>query len=221
MNDQATSLNEAIEEAVAEQAEDMSTAAAQQIPDTRGVRLARIAGAHLLVWLAAMGLFAAADSWSTVTALPIAGLLCVIAGIIAGFVTVTLIHEWFHFMGAVSARGTYDVPAKPGLFIYDWKFEENSLSQFYRMSVAGSIGGAVAVLLVWFNLPADSWGRAAFHGGALGAFAFGAVIEWPVLRRTRSSGEPFAELSKIDAGVLMKAVLTAAVVGVIWAIILR
>ncbi|NND69597.1 MAG: hypothetical protein HKN19_18540 [Halioglobus sp.] len=220
MNDQSDSVHEAID-AAAETAEDMSSAAARQIPDTRGLRLARIGGAHLLAWLAAMGLFAAADSWSTVTALPVAGFLCVIAGIIAGFVTATLIHEWFHFMGAVSAKGAYDIAAKPGLFVYDWKFEENSLSQFYRMSIAGSIGGVVAVLLVWYNLPTDSWGRAAFHGGALAAFVFGAVIEWPVLRRTRLSGEPFAELSKIDAGVLLKAFLTAAVVGAAWAAILR
>lgn len=202
-------------------ARDMGSAAAQQIPDTRGLRLARVGGAHLLAWLAAMGLFAAADSWSTVTALPLAGFLCVIAGIIAGFVTATLVHEWFHFMGAVSASAAYDIPARPGLFVYDWNFEQNSVSQFYRMSIAGSIGGAVAVLLVWYNLPTDSWGRAAFHGGALAAFAFAAVIEWPVLRRTRVSGEPFAELSKIDGGVLLRAILTAAVVGVTWAAILR
>lgn len=220
MNDPAASVNEAIG-AATEQAQDMGSAAAQQIPDTRGLRLARIGAAHVLVWLAAMGLFAAADSWSTVTALPVAGFLCVIAGIIAGFVTATLIHEWFHFIGAASARAAYDVPAKPGLFIYDWKFAQNSLGQFYRMSIAGSIGGATAVLLVWYNLPTDSWGRAAFHGGALAAFAFAAVIEWPVLRRTRASGEPLAELSKIDGGVLLKAALTAAVVGVAWASILR
>ncbi len=219
MTDEGAIAEEATETAAEPQ--DMGSAAAQQIPDTRGIRLARIGGAHLLAWLAAMGLFAAADSWSTVTALPLAGFLCVIAGVIAGFVTATLIHEWFHFMGAASARAAYDIPASPGLFIYDWKFDQNSLEQFYRMSIAGSIGGAVAVLLVWYNLPTDSWGRAAFHGGALAAFAFGAVIEWPVLRRTRSSGEPLAELSRIDGGVLFRALLTAAVAGVAWAALLR
>ena len=33
------------------------------------------------------------------------------------------------------------------------------------------------------------------------------MIEWPVLRRTRESGDPFAELSKIDLGVLKRSVL--------------
>jgi hypothetical protein len=201
----------------AESYEELTDAASAVIPDTPALRLSRIAGAHVLVWLAAMGLFAAADSWSTVTGLSLAGFLCLIAGAILGVTTTTLVHEWFHYLGARTGGATYKIPRNVGLFVYDWDFERNSLDQFVRMSIAGSVGGAVAIVLLWLSVPADSWGRAAVHGGALAGFAFAAVIEWPVLRRTKVSGEPLAELSKIDKDVLSRAFTIAVLVGVTWA----
>jgi hypothetical protein len=188
----------------AESYEELTDAASAVIPDTPALRLSRIAGAHVLVWLAAMGLFAAADSWSTVTGLSLAGFLCLIAGAILGVTTTTLVHEWFHYLGARTGGATYKIPRNVGLFVYDWDF-------------AGSVGGAVAIVLLWLSVPADSWGRAAVHGGALAGFAFAAVIEWPVLRRTKVSGEPLAELSKIDKDVLSRAFTIAVLVGVTWA----
>src|SRR5262245_26244654 len=68
-------------------------------PPSRRKRLTKLAGTHALVWLAALSLFAAADSWSAISGLAIAGLLCVITGVLAGVTTATLVHEWFHFLG--------------------------------------------------------------------------------------------------------------------------
>lgn len=201
--------------------EDMASAAAAAIPNTPGLRLARIGGSHLLVWLLALGLFAAADSWNTITGLALAGLFCVIAGAALGFITTNLVHEWFHYIGARSTRAAYTIPERVGLFVYDWDFDRNSLHQFFRMSIAGSIGGAVSIILLWNSVPMDTWGRAAVHGGALASFVFGAVIEWPVLRRTRVSGDPLAELSKIDMGVLTTATVSAAAAGLIWTLLVH
>ena len=181
---------------------------------TPGMRLAKLAGTHLLVFLLTLSLFAAADSWSTVTGLGIAGFLCLLTGALAGVTITTLIHEWFHYLGARFTGASYDIPDKQGLFLFDWDFGENQLRQFFIMSVAGSVGGLVAVVLLWNAVPADSWGRAALHAGALAGFVFGSCIEWPVLRRTWESGEPLAELSKIDQRVLTRSFLASLLVGV-------
>lgn len=182
---------------------------------TPGMRLAKLAASHTLVFLLALSLFAAADSWSAVTGLGIASLLCLLTGALAGVTITTLVHEWFHYLGARFSGASYDIPDKLGLFIFDWNFSENQLRQFFIMSVAGSVGGLVAIVLLWNSVPADSWGRAALHGGALAGFVFGACIEWPVLQRTWVSGEPLVELSRINESVLARSFIVALLVGVI------
>ena len=179
-----------------------------------GMRLARLAAIHLLAWLSALSLFAAADSWSALTDLTLAWALSIATGVLAGLATTTLIHEWFHLLGARLCAATYDIPLRVGLFVYDWNFDKNTLRQFLTMSVAGSVGGALSVALLWISLPADTAGRAALLAAALASFAFGTAVEWPVLRRARLSGDPLAELSKIDARVLGRCFAMALLVGV-------
>ena len=180
---------------------------------TAGARLAKLMGIQALIGVLALSLFAAADSWSTVTGLGLAGGLCVITGIVAGITLTTLVHEWFHFLGARFSNASYDIPTRKGLFLYDWDYSQNSVRQFFIMSIAGSVGGALAVLFLLNAVPADSWGRAALQGAAIGSFAFAASVEWPVLWRTRISREPLAELSKIDQGVLSRSFIIAIVTG--------
>ena len=184
----------------------------QPLP-SRGMGLAKIAAFHLLVWMTAFSLFAAADSWSAITGLAIASLLCVITGIVAGFATTTLVHEWFHYLGARVSAGNYEIPKNLSLFVFDWSYPKNTLKQFYAMSIAGSIGSLVGIAILWLCIPTDTAGRAALVASGIASFAFAAVIEWPVLMRTRKTADPFGELSKIDESVLIRATLTAALVG--------
>jgi hypothetical protein len=116
-------------------------------------------------------------------------------------------------LGARFSGAVYDIPPKPGLFVFDWDFSSNGMRQFYIMSVAGNVGGALGVLLLWSWVPTDTWGRAALLGGGVAGFIYGAVIEWPVLRRTRTSADPLAELSKIDQGVLLRSLVISVVAG--------
>lgn len=190
--------------------------ASAEAPDPKkGQRLFRIGGVQGLVMLVSLCLFAAADSWTAVTGLTFASVLGLITGVIAGVVMTSVIHEWFHFLGARVSGGSYNIPKKVGIFIYDWHYERNSVRQFFIMSIAGSVGGALAVFLLWNSVPADTLGRASLLGAAFAAFVYAAIIEWPVLKRTRESREPFAELSKIDEGVLMRAFYIALIVGVV------
>jgi hypothetical protein len=188
-------------------------------PAARGRPLAKLAGTHALVFLIALSLFAAADSWHAVTGLGIASLLCVVTAVLAGVAITTLVHEWFHYLGARYARAAFDIPTRQGLFVFNWDFGRNSVPQFLTMSVAGSVGSVLAVLLLWNAVPADTWGRAVLHGAALASLVYSALIEWPVIRRIRQGGEPLAELSKIDQPLLTRSVYIAGAAGIATALI--
>jgi len=187
---------------------------------SRGMRLARLASTHALVFVVALSLFAAADSWSTITGLGIATVLCVVTGALAGITLTTLVHEWFHYLGARYSGAAYDIPHKQGLFLYNWDFTHNSVRQFLIMSVAGSVGGILALSILWTSVPADSWGRAALQGGAIASVVFAAYIEWPVIRRVRISRDPLAQLSKIDQRVLSRSFAVSSTAGVLMALVL-
>ena len=182
---------------------------------SRGMRLARLASTHGLVFVVALSLFAAADSWSTITGLGIATVLCVVTGALAGITMTTLVHEWFHYLGARYSGAAYDIPHKQGLFLYNWDFTHNSVRQFLIMSVAGSVGGILALSILWTSVPADSWGRAALQGGAIASVVFAAFIEWPVIRRVRVSRDPLAQMSKIDQRVLSRSFVVSSIAGVL------
>lgn len=185
-----------------------------------GAALAKQGAVHFALWLLAWCMFAAADSWQALTGWSLATLLSVLTGITAGFVTVNLAHEWSHYLGARATGARYTIADTPGLFIFDWDFEANSLSRFYTMSVTGNLGGALAVLALFGAVAPDNAGRAAVLAGAVASFALGALIEWPVLLRTRSSGDPLAELSRLTPPVLVSALLGSVVTGLLcWLLI--
>lgn len=193
----------------------------QTAPKTpRSVRLGKHALFHFVIWLGALAVFAAADSWSAVTGLQFAAFLAVIAAIVTGVTSTTLIHEWFHFLGAWVSGGRYGIPSNNGLFVFDWHYSNNSLKQFYTMSLAGSLGSVVGIALLWMAVPTDTTARAALTAAGIASMAYGACIEWPVLKRTQASGDPLAELSKINTGVLTRSFVIATAVGLIalWAL---
>jgi hypothetical protein len=211
-------------EATAEpDAQHSASAAAASKPASRPVSqrklLAKLAGTHALVFLLALSLFAAADSWNTVTGLGIASLLSVVTAVLAGVAITTLVHEWFHYLGARYARAAFDIPERQGLFVFNWDFASNRVQQFLTMSFAGSVGSILAVALLWYSVPADTWGRAVLHGAALASLVYSALIEWPVIRRVRRGGEPLAELSKIDQALLTRSFYIAGVAGVATALV--
>ncbi|QFU74357.1 hypothetical protein EY643_01100 [Halioglobus maricola] len=185
------------------------------LAETPTAVLMKQAGVHLAAWVAVFSMFAAADGWYQLTGWSMASLLSVITGLAAGFLTVNLVHEWFHYFGAKLTSANYKLSAKPSLFVFDWDFEKNGLGQFYTMSIAGTLGGATALLLISQAIDIDSTGRAALVAGAAASFAFGSIIEWPVLLRTRKSKNPLQELSGITPAVLGKAATGSAVTGLI------
>jgi hypothetical protein len=154
--------------------------------------------------LLAFTLWTAADSWFLLTGLGLANALSILLAAIAGVAVVTVIHEWSHLAGAVASGSAYTIPEKFGFFVYDFDFPNNNLRQFNIMSLAGQAGSWLTVIGLWWLLPMDNPGRVMLVCGAIGSTIFGGMIEWPVIRRSQVSGEPFQELSKIDTGVLKR-----------------
>jgi hypothetical protein len=183
-------------------------------------RRLQLAVVHLLVGMTVLSLWAATDAWQAVTGLAVASLLSVLAAIPAGLVFSTLVHEWCHLLGARLAAAAYTVPAKPGLFVFNFDFAQNSLAQFRTMSFGGQGGSLLAVLLVWWALPLDTAGRAMLFSASVGSGAFGALVEWPVLARVSAGGDPLAELSKIDRALLYRnAAIAGALTLALWLLI--
>ena len=152
-------------------------------------------------------LWAATDTWFLVTGFGIANALSIVVAAITGAILTTVVHEWSHFAGARLAGATYTVPKRFGLFVYDYDFDQNSMRQFNIMSVAGQLGSWATVIGLWSALPMDTPGRVMLVGGPVTSAIFAGMVELPVLRRAQRSGDPLAELSKIDFRVLRRSAL--------------
>ena len=200
-------------EANPEQTETLNDAL--KMPDNPGLKRARHAGFHLAIVVLALCLFAAADSWFTLTGLGLAATLSIITGLAAGFVFTSEVHEWFHYLGAKFSGGAYSTPDNMGLFVYDWNFQANSVNQFFTMSIAGTVGSVIGLYSLYTWLPPDTVGKVAVIAGGAASLGFAGAIEWPILLRTRQSREPFQELAKIDQQVLTRSAVISAVVAVL------
>lgn len=165
---------------------------------------------HFLVGITVLAVWAAADSWYLLTGLALANFLSIATAAVAGAVVSTLIHEWFHYAGAKFSGASYKIPAKRGLFVYDFDFKNSSEAQFNVMSYAGQLGSVVSIVLLFLLVPLDNSGRAMLVAGAIGATIFGGFIEWPVLMRVKKTHQPLLELSKITPAVFKRSLLTGA-----------
>jgi len=171
--------------------------------------LIKHAGIQFGIALLLFTLWAAADAWYTVTGLGVATALSLLLALIAGVAIATVVHEWFHLLGAKLGGAAYRIPDKPGLFVYDYDFASNTLSQFNKMSLAGQAGSWLSVLVLAWLIPGDNPGRDMLVSAAAGAAVYAGYIELPPLRRAQVSGDPLAELSQINQGVLQRAGVVA------------
>jgi hypothetical protein len=171
-----------------------------------------LAVGHLLIGAATLALWAAADAWQSVTGLFAGAVLSVLLAVPAGVVFSTLVHEWCHFLGARLAGASYRVPARFGLFVFDFDYRANGVERFRLMSYGGQAGSVLAVLLLWLALPLDTAGRAMLLSAAIGSGVFGALIEWPVLARVGAGAEPLAALGEIDKALLYRSAATGSAV---------
>jgi len=150
--------------------------------------------------LAALSLFAAAETWAQTTGLALASALAVVDGVVVGIVLGTLAHEWGHFAGARWSGGI--APTRPfrSLFpIFALDMQRSPARAFRAMSVAGNVGHWGVVVAVLAFVPLESAGAAALLAGSFGFAVSASLTEVPIIRRAFSGASPvesFKGLSK-------------------------
>ena len=133
-----------------------------------------------------LSLFAAAESWATVSRLALATSLAVVDGLLVGIATAALVHEWGHFIGARLGGG--HAPLKPLTKfppLYDFDYERNDARSFLWMSYGGNIAHALLVVTYLMLIPTRSMGTAALVAGAFGFSVFSSLVEFPVIRQAQ------------------------------------
>ena len=117
-------------------------------------KLSLVALRDVAVVAVLLSIFAAAESWATVSRLGFATFLSVVDGLLVGAATNALVHEWGHFVGARLGGG--HAPLKPlskFLPLYDFDYANNDGRAFLWMSYGGNIAHAALVVLYLFAHP--------------------------------------------------------------------
>ncbi len=158
-------------------------------------RFKQAATYHGIAALALVLLWAAADTWYTVTNLFIANLLSVITALVAGTWLSSLVHEWGHFTGARLAKSYSPiVPEVKGVFMFGFNHARNTRNQFLAMSLGGPIANWSLVIAILVFIPMDNLGRAALLGITFAKAVSVCVFELPIISRVMNGADPQTEI---------------------------
>lgn len=158
-------------------------------------RLKQAATYHGIAALALILLWAAADTWYTVSGLLIANVLNVVTALVAGSWLASLIHEWGHFTGARLAKSYSPiVPEVKGVFMFGFNHAKNNRNQFLAMSLGGPIANWSLVLAILLLIPIDNLGRAALLGIAVARAISVCIFELPIINRVMNGADPQTEI---------------------------
>ena len=174
-----------------------------------------IALKDLAIILAALSLWAAADTWYLVTGLWLAQVVVIGDAILVGLLLTALAHEWGHYAGAlaVKAETRLITPARFSLFRFRFAYDDNSTEQFHWMTYGGHIAHWVITLLIFIALPMDSLGRIALIGAMMAFIAFATFFEYHIVKDTWAGADPGERLSEVTRRDFQHAAVVGALVG--------
>ena len=202
-------------------AESAPTAADAPVDAVKEPSVWLVGARDLGIVLAALSLWAAADTWYAVTGLGIAAAVSVLNGIFVGAAITGLVHEWGHFAGARLSGGTAPLaPARGFLPLFNFDFARSEPSHFQAMSVGGNVPTWGVALLLAIALPLDAPGRIALVSSAVAFSVFANVVELPVISRVASGMAPVESLGKITPAVIRAGAIGGAAAGVLLASVL-
>jgi hypothetical protein len=165
--------------------------------------------------LAALSLWAAADTWYLVSGLGFALAVSVLDAIFVGYILGALFHEWGHYTGAkISGASAPRVKSKgTSLFRFNFDMSANTQRQFHWMSFGGWVfhWGLLAILVV--ALPFDSIGRIALVSSVFGFILYATFIETGILRKTLGGSDPAETLGQLSAKTFQQAGIVGSVAG--------
>ena len=165
--------------------------------------------------LAALSLWAAADTWYLGSGLGFALAVSVLDAIFVGYILGALFHEWGHYTGAkISGASAQRVKAKgTSLFRFNFDMSANTQRQFHWMSFGGWVfhWGLLAILVL--ALPFDSIGRIALVSSVFGFILYATFIETGILRKTLGGSDPAETLGQLSAKTFQQAGIVGSVAG--------
>ena len=165
--------------------------------------------------LAALSLWAAADTWYLVSGLGFALAVSVLDAIFVGYILGALFHEWGHYTGAkISGARAPRVKSKgTSLFRFNFDMSANTQRQFHWMSFGGWVfhWGLLAILVL--ALPFDSIGRIALVSSVFGFILYATFIETGILRKTLGGSDPAETLGQLSAKTFQQASIVGSVAG--------
>ena len=165
--------------------------------------------------LAALSLWAAADTWYLVSGLGFALAISVLDAIFVGYILGALFHEWGHYTGAkLSGASAPRVKAKgTSLFRFNFDMAANTQRQFHWMSFGGWVfhWGLLAILVL--AMPFDSIGRIALVSSVFGFILYATFIETGILRQTLGGSDPAETLGQLSAKTFQQAGIVGSVAG--------
>ncbi len=165
--------------------------------------------------LAALSLWAAADTWYLVSGLGFALAISVLDAIFVGYILGALFHEWGHYTGAKlsGASAPRVKPKGTSLFRFNFDMAANTQRQFHWMSFGGWVfhWGLLAILVL--AMPFDSIGRIALVSSVFGFILYATFIETGILRQTLGGSDPAETLGQLSAKTFQQAGIVGSVAG--------
>lgn len=169
---------------------------AERAADTKNLK--SVGMIHLVVVMAAITLWGAADNWSTTTGWGLAWVVAMVNAGLAAQVIANVVHEWGHYAGACLAGARTQAFDKPVgyYFMFNFPFDQNDRRQFLWMSWGGILAPWLLVVLALVCIPIDSASRALFLAMFVTRAVQVSLFEVPVVRRTARGGDPQKELEQ-------------------------
>lgn len=169
----------------------------------------------IAIALAALSLWAAADTWYLVSGLGFALAISVLDAIFVGYILGALFHEWGHYTGAKlsGASAPRVKPKGTSLFRFNFDMAANTQRQFHWMSFGGWVfhWGLLAILVL--AMPFDSIGRVALVSSVFGFILYATFIETGILRQTLGGSDPAETLGQLSAKTFQQAGIVGSVAG--------
>lgn len=114
-----------------------------------------------------------------------AGMGSDVTGLVAGLaigISVFLLHEWGHLLGALGSRSDVRLPARIGsVYLFSYDSQHNSRRQFLIMSLGGFAVTGIAVWAVYALLPDGQLATRVARGAVLFLALLTVVLEFPLV----------------------------------------
>ena len=165
--------------------------------------------------LAALSLWAAADTWYLVSGLGFALAISVLDAIFVGYILGALFHEWGHYTGAKlsGASAPRVKPKGTSLFRFNFDMAANTQRQFHWMSFGGWVFHWGLLAILGLAMPFDSIGRIALVSSVFGFILYATFIETGILRQTLGGSDPAETLGQLSAKTFQQAGIVGSVAG--------